>query len=43
MRLLVGAARMPYVAANLLAIAICGLFNFLLAELVVFIAEPKPS
>ena len=41
MRLLVGIARMPYVAANMLAIAICGLFNFLLAELVVFVSMPK--
>ncbi|MCI0352179.1 MAG: GtrA family protein [Acidobacteriales bacterium] len=43
MRLFVGAAKMPYVAANLLAIATCGLVNFLLAELVVFIAEPRRS
>lgn len=43
MRLLVGVAGMPYVAANMLAIAMCGLFNFLLSELVVFIAEPKRS
>lgn len=41
MRLLVGTARMPYVAANVLAIAICGVFNFLLAELVVFVSLPK--
>jgi putative flippase GtrA len=41
MRLLVGAARMPYVAANVMAIAICGLVNFLLAELVVFVSMPR--
>lgn len=41
MRMLVGIARMPYVAANMLAIAICGLVNFLLAELVVFVSLPK--
>ena len=41
MRLLVGVARLPYLAANMLAIATCGLANFVLAELVVFVSMPK--
>ena len=41
MRLLVGIARLPYLAANMLAIATCGLANFALAELVVFVSMPK--
>lgn len=41
MRLLVGVMRIPYLLANVIAIAGCGLVNFLLAELVVFVSMPK--
>jgi putative flippase GtrA len=41
MRLLVGIGKMPYVGANMLAILACGLANFALAELVVFVSMPK--
>jgi putative flippase GtrA len=41
MKLFVGIARTPYLIANLLAILVCSIANFLLAELVVFIAMSK--
>jgi len=43
MRVLVGLGRMPYLPANALAILSCSVINFLLAELVVFVAAPKHS
>ncbi|MFY9559374.1 MAG: GtrA family protein [Terriglobales bacterium] len=41
MRLLVGTLRMQYFAANLIAIAVCSLVNFLLSDCFVFHAEPR--
>jgi putative flippase GtrA len=41
MRLLVGALGMQYFVANLIAIAVCSLVNFLLSDCFVFHAEPK--
>jgi len=43
MHVLVGVGRMPYLLANALAILSCSIINFLLAELVVFVAAPKHS
>lgn len=42
MRLLVGVAGVPYVMANAIAIVSCSLVNFLLAELMVFVAGSRP-
>ena len=41
MRLLVGGLGMQYFVANLIAIAVCSLVNFLLSNCFVFHAEPK--
>jgi len=41
MRLLVGTLGMQYFVANLIAIAVCSLVNFLLSNCFVFHAEPK--
>jgi len=41
MRLLVGRLRMQYFVANLIAIAVCSLLNFLLSDCFVFHAETK--
>ena len=41
MRLLVGTLGMQYFVANLIAIAVCSLVNFLLSDCFVFHAEPK--
>ena len=41
MRVLVGTLRMQYFVANLIAIAVCSLVNFLLSDCFVFHAEPK--
>lgn len=45
MRLLVGELHLNYVAANLMAIAVCSLLNFLLSDLFVFqpaVSPPLP-
>jgi putative flippase GtrA len=42
MRLLVGVAEVPYVMANGIAILSCSLVNFLMAELMVFVARKRP-
>jgi putative flippase GtrA len=41
MRLLVGVAEIPYVMANGIAILCCSLVNFLVAELMVFVARKR--
>ena len=41
MRVLVGTLGMQYFVANLIAIAVCSLVNFLLSDCFVFHAEPK--
>ena len=43
MRLLVGEVKLNYVAANLIAIVVCSLVNFLLGDRFVFDAETKPA
>jgi len=44
MRLLVGSAHLPVLVANILAIATCGLANFLVSDRMVFRHQPpKPS
>lgn len=43
MRVMVGVGQLPYLLANSLAILSCSIINFLLAELVVFVAAPKRS
>jgi len=45
MRLLVGELQLNYVAANLIAIAVCSLLNFLLSDLFVFqpAVSPPPA
>jgi putative flippase GtrA len=43
MRLLVGGAEVPYVIANGIAILSCSLVNFLIAELLVFVAGKLKS
>lgn len=40
MRLFVGQLRTPYFVANVMAIAMCGLANFMLADRVAFGAQP---
>ena len=42
MRLLVGELQLNYVAANLMAIAVCSLLNFLLSDLFVFQPAVSP-
>jgi putative flippase GtrA len=42
MRLFVGQLRIPYFVANILAIAMCGLANFVLADRVAFAENQKP-
>jgi putative flippase GtrA len=41
MRLFVGHLRIPYFVANVMAIATCGLANFVLADRVAFNAQPQ--
>jgi len=41
MRLLVGAAHLPYLPANAITIAACSLANFLVSDRFVFVAELK--
>jgi len=43
MRLLVGSAHMPVLAANLVSIAVCGLANFGLGDKWAFAAETPAS
>jgi putative flippase GtrA len=43
MRLLVGNAKLNYVASNVVAIVICSLVNFVLSDRFVFEAEAKPA
>jgi putative flippase GtrA len=43
MRLLVGQAKLHYAAANLLAIVVCSLVNFLLSDRFVFDRESAPA
>src|SRR6266478_2203327 len=43
MRLLVGEMKLNYVAANLIAIVVCSLVNFLLSDRLVFDGEAKPA
>jgi putative flippase GtrA len=43
MRLLVGEVRLNYVAANLVAIVVCSLVNFLLSDRLVFDGEAKSA
>jgi putative flippase GtrA len=43
MRLLVGELKLNYVAANLIAIVVCSLVNFLLGDRFVFSADENPA
>jgi len=43
MRLLVGSAHLPVLEANILAIATCGLVNFLVSDRMVFRHRPTES
>jgi putative flippase GtrA len=43
MRLLVGEVKFNYVAANLIAVVVCSLVNFLLSDRLVFDEEAKPA
>jgi putative flippase GtrA len=43
MRLLVGELKVNYVVANLVAIVVCSLVNFLLGDRFVFVAETNPA
>jgi putative flippase GtrA len=43
MRLLIGEVKLNYVVANLIAIFVCSLVNFLLSDRLVFDGEAKPA
>lgn len=43
MKLLAGVARLPYLPANLLSIAACGIFNYFVANRMIFLAAKNQS